>query len=486
MLFVNRQEELTRLDRLAARSEGALAVVYGRRRVGKTRLLLEWAERTGGLYTVADQSLPELQRRYLAESISTRLPGFADVEYRDWRGLFARLGREAQSAGWRGPLILDELPYLVLASPELPSVLQRFVDHEARVARLKLVVAGSSQRMMQGFVLSAEAPLFGRAQEIFKLEPLQPAHLCQVFPSQSGAAWAELYTAWGGIPRYWELAHQLGGSAFSQVEQLVLDPLGPLHREPDYLLLEEIPPAREARPLLEAIGAGMHRASEIAGRLGRPTTSMSRPLERLVELGLVRREVPFGENERNSKRALYKINDPFFRLWFRVVAPHRAQLASGNRETRRQILTRCWPGLCAESWEELCRAFIPHLDKHPRPTKARAWGPSLRWWHGDAPEWDVVSADLHEERLLLGEAKWSAKPVSARALGKMIADLAVKPAPGLRGRLAAVPVERVLLVPEVAHEAHEIAVAARSVRVITAAEMVATSATTRAPRPKRS
>ena len=252
----------------------------------------------------------------------------------------------------------------------------------------------------------------------------------------------------------------------------MLDPLGPLHREPDFLLLEEIPPAREVRPLLDAIGAGAHRASEIAGRLGKPATSMSRPLERLLELGLVRREVPFGENERNSKRTLYKISDPFFRLWFRVVAPHRAQLASGNHQTRSQILTRFWQGLCAESWEELCRSSIPHLDKRHRRAKAGLWGPSQRWWHGDAPEWDVVSADLSEERLLLGEAKWSAKPLSARALSKMIADLAAKPAPELRGRLATLPVERMLLVPDVAPEAREVAAGARGVRVVTAAELV--------------
>jgi hypothetical protein len=471
MLFVDRQEELARLDRLAARSEGGLAVVYGRRRVGKTRLLLEWAERTGGLYTVADQSLPDLQRRYLAEAIATRLPGFADVEYRDWRSLFARLAREARSAGWRGPLILDELPYLAQTSPELPSVLQQFVDHEARVAKLRLVIAGSSQRMMHGFVLSAAAPLFGRAQEILKLEPLQPGHLRRVFPAQRGIAWAELYTAWGGIPRYWELAHEIGGTARSQIEHLVLDPLGSLHREPDYLLLEEVPPAREVRPLLDAIGAGAHRASEIAGRLGKPATSMSRPLERLLELGLVRREVPFGENERNSKRTLYKIHDPFFRLWFRVVAPHRAQLASGNRQARSQILMRFWQGLCAEGWEDLCRSLLPDLDKRNGRAKASNWGSSQRWWHGDAPEWDVVSTDRSEGRLLLGEAKWSAKPLSAKALSKMIADLAAKPAPKLAGHFATLAVERMLMVPEVVPEARRVAAAAQ-VRVVTAAELL--------------
>ena len=192
-----------------------------------------------------------------------------------------------------------------------------------------------------------------------------------------GIRWGELYTAWGGIPRYWELAQEEGGDVVSQVDRLVLDPLGPLHREPDRLLLEEIPSALEARPVLDAIGAGAHRVSEIAGRLGRPATSMARPLDRLIGLGLVRRELPFGEDEKGSKRGLYKIADPFVRLWFRVVAPYRAQLASGTSAARRQILARFWDSLCAQSWEELCRHQVARLPAERSLGTARSLGPGL-------------------------------------------------------------------------------------------------------------
>jgi len=315
MRFVDRTEELDRLEHLLAREEGALAVVYGRRRIGKTRLLLEWLGNRAGVYTVADLSTADLQRRYVAEALATRLPGFGDVEYRDWPSLLVRLAREAQVAGLRGPFIFDELPYLVLASPELPSVLQRWIDHEAQAARLVVAVAGSSQRMMQGFVLARDAPLFGRAREILELGPLDPSYLREVFRVASGIGLAEAYAAWGGVPRYWELAVQVAGDPPAQIERLVLDPLGPLHREPDRLLVEEVPSAVEARPVLDAIGAGAHRVSEIAGRIGRPATSMARPLDRLVEMGVVRREIPFREPEKRSRRSLYKIDDPFFRLW---------------------------------------------------------------------------------------------------------------------------------------------------------------------------
>lgn len=471
MKFIDRQDELARLDRLAKAEEGGLVVVYGRRRVGKTRLLLEWAKKHSGLYTVADQSLAELQRRYFAEALEETLPGFAEVEYRDWRSLLARVAREAQPAGWRGPLIFDEFPYLALASPELPSVLQRWIDHEARTARLKIAIAGSSQRMMQGFVLSAEAPLFGRAKEILEIQPLSPVYLREVFEVPDGARWVELYTAWGGIPRYWELAQEAGGKVSSQIDDLVLDPLGPLHREPDRLLLEEIPSALETRPLLDAIGAGAHRVSEIAGRLGRPATSMARPLDRLLSLGLVRRELPFGEDEKSSKRALYKIADPFFRLWFRVVAPHRAQLASGTPASRRQLLTRYWQNLCAQGWEDLCRQQVTRLPARRSPGRFGPWGPASRWWHGAQPEWDLVSESLDGERVLLGEVKWSSRPYDHRALERALQELAARPAPPLPPRLAGAQLMRALFVPEIAKPG----IAAKELEeftVITAADLL--------------
>lgn len=444
MLFIDREEELGRLE--ALRSAGGLAVLHGRRRIGKTRLLVEWCDRSGGLYTVSDQSAPEVQRRYFAEEIARRFPGFAEVEYPDWRSLLDRLAREARAREWRGPLVMDEIPYAVAAAPELPSVLQRWLDHEAAEADLVVAIAGSSQRMMQGIVLSVSAPLYGRARELLDLGPLPPHCIAAAFGTSSGRDIVELHSAWGGVPRYWELAAGVPGGPRAQIERLVLDPMGPLHREPDHLLLEEMPPALEVRPLLDAIGAGAHRVSEIAGRIGRPATSLSRPLTRLLDLGIVRREVPFGEPERRTKRSLYRIRDPFFRLWFRAVAPWRSRLAAGTRSDRQALLSRHWSGLVAAGFEDLCRDLIPRAGEGSVP--GGPWGPPSRWWHGEAPEWDVVAESADGKRLLLGEVKWRSRPVSARSLARERTRLLAKPGPDLPARYAGHEVVRALFVPD--------------------------------------
>jgi uncharacterized protein len=414
MKFVNREAELRRLDALTRADEGGLAVVYGRRRIGKTRLLVEWCRRHGGIYAVADQSAPDVQRRYLAETIATRFAGFADVEYRDWRALLGRLATEARAASWHGPLVFDELPYWITTSPELASVLQRWIDHEARAAKLAVAFAGSSQRMMQGLALDRGAPLYGRAKELFEVLPLELGHMAEAFGRFSSRTLVEHYAAWGGVPRYWELAEPRIRDLISAIDEIILDPRGPLHREPDRLLLEEIPSALEVRPVLDAIGAGAHRVSEIASRIGRPATSLSRPLERLIELGLAVREVPFGESPRASRRSLYRIADPFTRLWFRVVAPHRAELVSGTARSRRALLARYWDGLVSTTWEQLCRHAVPAMS-HRLLGEPGTWKPVSRWWGGNAAEWDLVAEDIAGQRLLLGEVKLGATDVRARA-----------------------------------------------------------------------
>jgi AAA+ ATPase superfamily predicted ATPase len=448
MRFIDRADEMTRLDHLMARSSGGLAVVWGRRRIGKTRLLLEWSDRHGGLYTVADQSSASIQLRYFAEAVSQRIPGFADVDYRDWRGLLVRLAKEASLIDWRGPIIFDELPYLVLSSPELPSVLQHWVDHEAAAANLVVSVAGSSQRMMQGIVLNRAAPLYGRAHEALELQPIAPGFLWQAMRPTSIIELVELYAAWGGVPRYWELAAELEMDTETSINHLVLDPLGPLHQEPDRILIEEIPSALEVRPVLDAIGSGAHRVSEIAGRIGRPATSMSRPLDRLIEMDLVKREIPFSEPEKRCKRSLYKISDPFFRLWFRVVAAHRGQLAAGNQSDRQRVLKHYWGELLAIAWEEICRQQVSQAAFSA--LSGDSWVPAMRWWKGNHPEWDVVSQSADGSRLLLGEVKWSQKPLKRSVIDRALQQLHSRRPPLLAKQYQSAEEIRILFVPELA------------------------------------
>jgi AAA+ ATPase superfamily predicted ATPase len=411
MKFVNRASAVRQLQGLMAQPDGSLVVVWGRRRVGKSRLLVQWCQKHSGMYFMADESSADLQRQSFCRTLAERFAGFTNVRFNDWASLFTHLAQCAAAAGWRGPLVIDELPYLALASPEIGSVLQRFVDQQARSAGLVLAVAGSSQQMMQGLVLKATAPLFGRARALLHLRPISAGYIGEALHLKTAREQIEVYALLGGMPHYWDMFGQPGGDAAAVIEQLVLNPDGVLHNEPDRLLRDEIPSAINLRPLLDAIGQGAHRVSEIAARAGLSASSLARPLMRLQELDLVVRQTPFGTDEKSGKKALYKISDPFFSWWFRVVAPNRSSFATLPAALRSALLKKQLPAICSAVWEDLCRSALPTL-KHGLPTSAM-FLPAKRYWHGNAPEWDLVALSIDKSAAILGEVKWKQKPCDA-------------------------------------------------------------------------
>ena len=372
---------------------------------------------------------PAVQRRYLAAAVGRRFPGFADVEYPDWRSFLLRLAREAAGSGWPGPFVLDELPYLIASDATLTGALQAWVD--TTPGRPTLVVSGSSQRMVHGrrpgLRRSTLRPSPGGVRRAPAQAGLPRGPVSRRRPGASPCVPCLVGrdAALLGARRAVRSRHREGA-----VDTLVLDPAGPLHPEPDRLLLEETPPATSLRPLLDVIGAGAHRVSEIAGRLGFPASSLSRPLAALTEMGLVRRETPFGSEPRSGKRSLYRIDDPFLRLWFRVVAPVRTALAQAPRETRLEYWRRHRAGLEAQAWEELCRMAVPFLHRADCSlADLGPWEPAQRYWRRNEPEYDVVARSVDGRR----PARRRGEVDAAAAAGNGLAVPAARPTrPGRR------------------------------------------------------
>ena len=416
--FLNRKNEKSRLERALESRQGTLCCLYGRRRCGKSRLLQEVLSRRKSVYYLADERAQQLQRPALARAIEGLLPGFAEVEYPDWESLLQRWWREAP----RGSVLaLDEFPYLAKASPELPSLLQKSVDQN-RERGIHLLLCGSSQRMMQGLTLDASTPLYGRAQEVLRIGPLPAGWIGKALSISRPEEMLEAYAVWGGVPRYWELAAD-HPSTWDAVEQLVLDPLGVLYEEPRRLLLDDLRETAQATSILSLIGAGCHRLSEIAARLGKPATSLTRPLSRLQELGLIRRQLPFGASQRSSRKSLYRINDPFLAFWFRFVEPNRSRLEAGAvRQVKSSIQQRFREHL-GVVWEDLVQQCLVHLE-----LDGQQWMPAARWWGAGSDrkhlEVDVLAESADGKSLLMGEAKLALRPEELPRLQQQLQDKA--------------------------------------------------------------
>jgi len=413
--FMNRTKEIAKLKRVLASLDPSLLVIYGRRRCGKSTLLQHIAKKTD-IYFLADQQEVPLQIQSIAMEIGRTIPGFGQVNYPSWEVLFSALQRQAESGT---TLILDEFPYLAQKSSELPSIIQKLIDTQQN--RTNIIICGSSQRMMQGLVLDASAPLYGRAAEIIKVRPLEPGWIKEALTLNSIEA-IEAYSVWGGVPRYWELAKNYGNQE-EACKEIVLDRDGVLHNEPMRLLLDNMRGASQPHSVLSLIANGSNRLSEIAGRLGKPATSLTRPLANLIELGYIRRDHPFGESPRSSKKTIYRLEDPFLLFWYRIVLPNHSLLERNlvdavYAESQNRIKAQT-----AEIWEEMARKSTAHLN-----IADIRWKPAQRWWghgrDGKNMEIDVIAESLDNKFLLFGEVKWEEKTNIKATISKLTKSVA--------------------------------------------------------------
>ncbi len=411
MEFMDRVNERRRLERFLALREGAMACLYGRRRIGKSRLLDEvFAGRKDVVSYCADRSESALQRARMAADVSRFLPGFADVVYSDWRTFLERWQREAP----RGSvLVIDEFPYLVERSPELPSVVQKIADGLAKSGQ-KLVICGSSQRMMQGLVLDASEPLYGRCRVILNLGPIGYPWLRGAFPKASLLSRFEHYAVWGGVPRYWEVC-QGERNLWETIREEVFSPNGLFHDEPTFILKDDLEGSAQAASVLQLIGQGCERPSEIAARLQVPQTALGRPLARLMQLGFVHRDAPFGKEGPGNKKTLYRLADPFLRFWYTFALPHYSQPAFGSEKSDIASIRPGFRVFLGEAWEELVRAT---LARQSLPGEKTRWGKVSRWWGSGLNrmpmELDVVAESADRSTLLVGECKLALTASEAR------------------------------------------------------------------------
>jgi AAA+ ATPase superfamily predicted ATPase len=413
--FIDRIQEQARLQKAFNSDTAKFLVLYGRRRCGKSRLIRQ-VLKPADLYFMADQSEATQQRTLLAKVISNSISGFDKIIYPDWETLFENLNVRLQS---KITLCLDEFPYLVKNSPELPSVLQKMLD-DKHLLKFNLLICGSSQQLMHGLVMDSAAPLFGRADEIMKIKPMQVPYFQDALQCSDIEA-IEEYSVWGGVPRYWEL-RATEKDLFSALKYHLFNSQGILYDEPLRLFLDDMRDTVHSFTILSLVASGCNRLSEIAGRLGKPATHLSAPLEKLLMLGYLEREVPFGESYKNSKKSLYKIADPFLNFYFRYIVPNRSYIETEQIDTILDNIKTHFAEYVSCEWEKLCRKAIPFIE-----INRIKFTPAARWWgktkEGEK-EIDVVAESTDGKYLLVGECKWNEKNYDAERLAHELQEKA--------------------------------------------------------------
>ena len=414
---MNRTKELAALtDWWESTVNGAIALVWGRRRVGKTALLDAFAETRRTIFHTGGGRPARDELRILSRVAAPMLePGVRDVlarPFSDWDDALDSFANAANDQPLL--LVLDEFPELLRASPELPSVIRAFWDRARERTRLRIMLCGSAVRVMQAMREERE-PLYGRIDLSLTVHPFAPHESAELLKGLSPSHRALVWGIVGGVPLYlmwWEQKR----SVRANLERLVCTTGGKLLDEGRLVLATEGDMGDLGGRVLRAIAAGRTKHNEIEQAVG---AEPARTLQRLIELRLVERVIPVTASGTRTRRRTYRIADNFLAFWLTIVEPYSAEIERGLGKTIIGPLSERLDDYMGERWEDAFRIHLRRLAANEE-LAPDVVGVGAFWSDIPPVEIDaVVLAGRREQAVLAGEAKWARTVNGARIVREL-------------------------------------------------------------------
>ncbi|HEX9938990.1 MAG TPA: ATP-binding protein [Longimicrobium sp.] len=400
----DREAEWGRLEEVWNRRKPDLVFVVGRRRAGKSFLLTRFAQEVGGIYYQATRRTETEQLGSLTRVIGEHFGDAAlqhGIAFPSWEDLFGYITQRADGNPFL--LVLDEFPYLAAAAPALSSVIQKLWDHAWPGTRIKLVLSGSYITAMNRLE-QVDQPLFGRRTAKLLLGAFDFADAARFMPGYDAREQMVAFGLFGHLPGNLAILDPERSLA-ANVGEAMLNPSGRLADEAQHMLDAFTADAHVHYSIIEAIAGGEQTWGGITSRIGRTGGALHRALLWLEEMQVIARVVPMTEkNPQRSRRAVYRIVDPYVAFWHRTVARLVNAGSLGLVEPERLWDEMVLPTLddyMGAVFEEICRDFVRRTDRLPfRPVRVGEW-----WDAGSQNQVDVVAVGSRGE-LLAGECKW--------------------------------------------------------------------------------
>jgi len=413
-MFIDRETEIRLLEERLKQRRAEFVVVYGRRRIGKTALLLELIKKHGGVYLLArETSEAENLKRF-----SEKLADYFNDEFlrknslQSWDAFFEYLYQKSLKD--RLIIVIDEFPYLVKGNKVLPSILQEYWDLKLSQGKIFLVICGSSVSMMEK-LLGYKSPLYGRRTAQMKLKPLNFFSAKEFFPRYSLEEFVKAYGILGGTPAY-----LLEFDDEKSIEENLRDYFRAdsfLYGDALFILREELEEPRNYFAIMEAIARGKTTLNEIVNETGLERATVGKYLSVLIDLDLVRREIPVTASWK-SRKGRYYVTDPYFAFWFRYVYPNLDLIETGQGEELIELVMKDFNNYLGWVFEEIAKQFLIELNK--RKVLLFSFTKIGKWWH-KSEEIDLVALNERERKALFVEVKW--KDLSKREAKRVLKDL---------------------------------------------------------------
>jgi AAA+ ATPase superfamily predicted ATPase len=413
-MFVGRERELKKLEEMYASDKFECAIIYGRRRIGKTTLLNEFVQGKKSIYFAGLETGATSNLRNFSQSIlSAGMPsGVATPVFDSYQTALDYVYEQAKSE--RLLLVIDEYPYLAQSYRAISSLLQIQIDMKYKNSKLFLILCGSSLSFMENQVLGYQSPLYGRRTAQFKLQPFDFWESWQFHPNFTAQDAAVIFGITGGVPHY--LAQIADNKTVSQnIISNFLDPMSYLFEEPANLLKQELREPQMYNEIITAIAGGASRLNEISTKVGLETAACSKYLTSLLTLGIVKKERPVLTEK--GKKTIYRLQDNMFRFWYRFVPPNYSEITAGGAVRVYDRIAELIPGFMGEVFEAICLQYLWRENLAERlPISFHEAG---RWW-GNNPltkseqEIDIIA--YTETAAIFCECKWTKEKMNGKML----------------------------------------------------------------------
>lgn len=414
-MFADRNEEIDALNRIY-KHDAALAVIYGRRRIGKTELINQFIKGKPSAYIIATKEDENTQLQKLAREVGQITEDKELILYgvTGWDMLFDKI------FSYKGKLVvaIDEFPYLIQINSALSSIFQSGWDQYLSKSNSMLILSGSSISMMQGEVLNYSAPLYGRSSLVLNLMPMRFKDVMPLM--HKGMKFAEkLYTyfIFGGIPAYYKIA---AGNSLNEIIETIIENKGFFLNELSIILSEEIKNDGRYINIIRFIGNGTSKPKALADKMHIQPSNLNRYLKVLDNISLIEKEWPITAKTRSrrSKRSITRLKDPYLYFWSITLDRYRELIEKNASNAKDLMIKSIELSIAPKLFEEFSKEFMFDIADRKMIFQftdiGRWWGKNPEKHKGmDEEEIDIVALNDNTKDILFGECKWTNNKVDA-------------------------------------------------------------------------
>ena len=417
-MFVGREKELRDLDKMYRSDKFEFAVIYGRRRVGKTALISHFIQDKKAIYFMGVESNEKQNLENFSKSIFEYVEGVqSGLVFDSFQTALEYVFQLAQKE--RIIIAIDEYPYVARVSKGLASTLQMLIDKYKDNSKLMLIICGSSMSYIEDHVLAYKAPLYGRRTAQMKILPFDFAETCRCFNNFSDEDKAIIYGIVGGTPQYLlQMDDKL--SIGENIRNTFLNTSSFLFEETENLLKQEVRDTANYNAIITSIATGASRMSEISAKIGENTSVCSNYLKNLISLGIIKKEIPYGE--KSSRKSIYRIADNMFRFWYRFIPANTSIIMRGAVDLAYRRIEPQLSDYMGSVFEDICGQYLWNMLINGKlPVEFAELG---RLWGNDPlfrsqTEIDIMAVQ-DRNTALFGECKWTNEKVDLGVLETLV------------------------------------------------------------------